>query len=88
MTDKCYSLNGEDFFRTLDELFDHIRPEPLYTRDQMLAFRSDGRAPLTEQAIWDAVGHGVVGGIGLPSKAVAVARAIERAHVIGENTNG
>lgn len=49
--------------------------------------RMAGRVPLTEQAIWDAVGHGVVGGIGLPSKAVAVARAIERAHGIGESGN-
>ena len=34
---------------------------------------------LTEQEIWDSVKHGVVGGIGMPSKAVAVARAIEAA---------
>ena len=42
------------------------------------------RKPLTDQEIWDAVQHGVVGGIGMPSKAIAVARAIERAHGIGE----
>jgi len=42
------------------------------------------RVPLTEQEIWDAVQHGVVGGIGMPSKAIAVARAIEAAHGIGE----
>ena len=35
--------------------------------------------PLTEQRIWDAVEHGVVGGIGMPSKAIAVARVIEAA---------
>lgn len=38
--------------------------------------------PLTDQEIWDAVRHGVVGGIGLPTKAIAVARAIEAAHGI------
>jgi hypothetical protein len=32
---------------------------------------------LTDQEVWDAVQHGVVGSIGLPSKAIAVARAIE-----------
>mgnify|MGYP001324493112 CR=1 FL=1 len=41
------------------------------------------REPLTEQEIWDAVKHGEIGGIGLVSKAVKVARAIEQAHGIG-----
>ena len=40
------------------------------------------RKPLTEQEIWDAVQHGVIGGIGFPTKALAVARAIEAAHGI------
>ena len=40
------------------------------------------RVPLTEQEIWDAVMHGAIGGIGLVSKAVSVARAIEAAHGI------
>jgi hypothetical protein len=40
------------------------------------------RVPLTEQEIWDAVEHGVIGGISLVSKAVKVARAIEAAHGI------
>ena len=42
------------------------------------------RKPMTEQEIWDAVQHGVVGSIGFVSKAVAVARAIEAAHGIKE----
>lgn len=41
------------------------------------------REPLSEQEIWDAVEHGVIGGIGLISKAVKIARAIEQAHGIG-----
>ena len=40
------------------------------------------RKPLSEQEIWNAVEHGVIGGIGLVSKAVKIARAIEQAHGI------
>jgi hypothetical protein len=40
------------------------------------------REPLTDEQIWDAVQHGVIGSIGFPSKAIAVARAIEAAHGI------
>ena len=46
------------------------------------------RKPLTEQEIWDAVQHGVIGGIGFPTKALAVARAIEAAHGIGAQPKG
>lgn len=35
--------------------------------------------PLTDQRIWDAVDHGAIGSIGMPSKAIAVARVIEAA---------
>jgi hypothetical protein len=40
------------------------------------------REPLSEQEIWNAVEHGVIGGIGFVSKAVKIARAIEQAHGI------
>ena len=40
------------------------------------------RQPLTDEQIWIAVECGRVSGIGFPSKAIAVDRAIERAHGI------
>ena len=65
---------------------------PVYAAPQPRAFQTaDGaqeRKPLTEQEIWDAVQHGVIGGIGFPTKALAVARAIEAAHGIGAQPKG
>ena len=50
--------------------------QPVYTHPQ------PKQEPLTDGQIWDEVQHGVIGSIGFPSKAIAVARAIEAAHGI------
>ena len=55
--------------------------EPLYTAPPRREWQS-----LTDQEVWDAVQHGVVGSIGLPSKAIAIARPIEAK--LKEKNNG